>query len=499
MNSNLTSTAYAAGIEATRLLDRDAQKQLGQFITPVPIAKAMALRACLGINKTTVRVLDPAAGSGVLAAAVVEQLLRGEHVPTTIEVVLCELDRRMESSLLKLAKQMRAAGKCMNVSVSITVRTGDFLLSNFAVDRPQFDVVIANPPYFKLNKSDARAVKHDYAVYGQPNIYGLFMAACSRILNPDGRWCFITPRSWTNGPYFEAVRRQMLLRLHIDAIHVFESRKDHFTDDAVLQEAVITWATARDGNPETIIVTSSTGVSDVQTPTLRVIPACDVLGVSPINVISLPTTDVDALLATFAGRLSTYGMKVSTGPVVAFRASDYTHEAKSRYTVPLLWMQHVQRMSISWPISKKREHIRANANTAWMLVPNSNMVLMRRFSPKEDVRRITAAPYMGGTLSGDVLGLENHTNYIYRPGGEMSHNEVKGLAAYLNSRIVDAYLRNVSGNTQVNASDLKALPLPPLATLIAIGQQVPAVCSLDRLDEIVDSALGVIAPAEAVA
>jgi adenine-specific DNA-methyltransferase len=495
--TDLTISAYTSGIQATRQLDRHSQKHLGQFITPVPIAKAMAIRACLGLDKAVVRVLDPASGSGVLAAAVFEELLRSESRPQEIQVVLCEIDSRLEPSLLKLAQLMRAVGKRVKVRVSVSIRIGDFLLSGFASDRPQFDVVIANPPYFKLNKSDVRSVKHDYAVYGQPNIYGLFMAACSRVLLPEGRWCFITPRSWTNGAYFEAVRRQLLLRLRLDAIHVFESRKDHFTDDEVLQEAMITWASARMGNTDTIVVTCSNGVSDVLTPTLRVIPACEVISNSAVKVISLPTIAGDGLLNSFPARFSTFGMKVSTGPVVAFRATDHIQETNGRSTVPLLWMQHVRRMSVCWPISKKQEYIRANAATAWMMVPNSNMVLMRRFSPKEDVRRVTAAPYFGGTLPGDVIGLENHMNYIYRPSGELSPDEVKGLSAYLNSQIVDAFLRNVAGNTQVNASDLRALPLPTLSTLVAIGKRISADCSLERLDEIVYTALGVRVAAEA--
>lgn len=57
-HTDLSSIAYAAGIEATRRLDRNDQKQLGQFITPVPIAKAMALRACRGLDKEAVRVAN---------------------------------------------------------------------------------------------------------------------------------------------------------------------------------------------------------------------------------------------------------------------------------------------------------------------------------------------------------------------------------------------------------------------------------------------------------
>ena len=48
----------------------------------------------------------------------------------------------------------------------------------------------------------------------------------------------------------------------------------------------------------------------------------------------------------------------------------------------------------------------------------------------------------------------------------------KGLAAYLNSTLVDAYFRQFSGHTQVNATDLRSLKYPDLATLNRIGGRI---------------------------
>ncbi len=48
----------------------------------------------------------------------------------------------------------------------------------------------------------------------------------------------------------------------------------------------------------------------------------------------------------------------------------------------------------------------------------------------------------------------------------------KGLAAYLNSTLVDAYFRQFSGHTQVNATDLRNLKYPDLATLKRIGSRI---------------------------
>ena len=107
-----------------------------------------------------------------------------------------------------------------------------------------------------------------------------------------------------------------------------------------------------------------------------------------------------------------------------------------------------------------------------MLLPNANYVILRRFSPKEDIRRVTAAPYLS-SLDSDFIGLENHLNYLHRPGGALSRDEAVGLTAYLNSAIVDDYFRALAGSTQVNAAELRRLPIPTLSVLERIGSMLP--------------------------
>lgn len=494
---DLVAFAAEQGRAVTQQLPRDEQKRLGQFLTPPGIARFMAKRCVTGIQGEHIRLLEPAAGAGILAAAVVESILSMEDKPASLAVTLFELDDRLLPSLRSLAHHMRQAAKSAGVSLSVSIRCEDFLLSKEAVQqRPVADVLIANPPYFKLAAADQRAQAHAYAVHGQPNIYGLFMAASAALLATGGKWCFITPRSWTNGAYFSATRRHMLRNLTLDALHVFESRAEHFTDDEVLQEAMITWATAQADDTGRVVLSTSEGLNDLTSSRLHTKQVVDVISQGPERVITL-RSDSDPL-AEYTATLDTYGLKVSTGPVVAFRAADCLRETKAAGTVPLLWMQHVNHMRVSWPINKKREHIKATASCAWMLVPNATMVVMRRFSPKEDVRRVTAAAYAGG-LPGSVLGLENHLNYIYRPGGKVSKAEARGLAAYLNSKLVDAHFRAVAGSTQVNARELRKLPLPALEQLVAIGRRCKDGMTLDAVDTAVEDCLGLNLSAEAAA
>ena len=71
----------------------------------------------------------------------------------------------------------------------------------------------------------------------------------------------------------------------------------------------------------------------------------------------------------------------------------------------------------------------------------------------------------------------------------MSAKEVTGLAAFLNSRGVSDYFQAVSGHTQVNASDLRLLPLPSIAELEEIGALVKTHLSPEAIDAMVAQVL----------
>jgi adenine-specific DNA-methyltransferase len=97
-------------------------------------------------------------------------------------------------------------------------------------------------------------------------------------------------------------------------------------------------------------------------------------------------------------------------------------------------------------------------------------VLLKRFSSKEERRRLVAGIVETRDSYSPFLGLENHLNYICRPNGELSKNEALGLAAFFNSGVIDRYFRALSGNTQVNAAEIRAMPMPPLEALRNVGK-----------------------------
>ena len=125
-----------------------------------------------------------------------------------------------------------------------------------------------------------------------------------------------------------------------------------------------------------------------------------------------------------------------------------------------------------------------------LLVPAGHYVLVKRFSAKEEPRRVMAAVYDPARVPADRVAFENHLNYYHLRGAGLPATAARGLAAFLNSTLVDSYFRQFSGHTQVNATDLRSLRYPAWDRLVTLGRRIgksfPAQEEMDRLvDEVV--------------
>ena len=481
------------------------RKRHGIFLTPEGVARFMA--GLFSATKKRVRLLDPAAGLGILICAVVEELVE-KGVVKEIEVVAHELDRDLCVGLDRVLDALVLWADVADVSVKYVVKNGDFVLSECISlemlevlrDSAKFDLVIGNPPYFKIGKNDPQAAAAHAVIYGQPNIYGIFMAVSAALLTKGGQFVFITPRSFASGPYFSRFREWFFERVRPTFVHVFDSRRDAFGRDEVLQENVII-AGVRDDDWEKhskaplMSVSSSHGIRDVKDARVIRRRLTDMIA-GRDRILRIPASaDEEAALErveSWKGSLADYGLKISTGPVVAFRATTWLRQDATRDTVPLLWLNHVFSMETHWPnAGRKPQYIDSEAATEKLLLPNRNYVVVRRFSAKEDARRLTAAPLIAESISAKLVGLENHLNYVYRPGRSLTNDEAWGLAALYSSSLLDAYFRCVNGNTQVSATELRTMPLPPLAQIVTLGKRVrKASKPMQAVDELVEEIIG---------
>jgi len=131
-----------------------------------------------------------------------------------------------------------------------------------------------------------------------------------------------------------------------------------------------------------------------------------------------------------------------------------------------------------WPVQRKHHPVYIidceAARKRKLLIPVKNYVILKRFSAKEERRRLTAGCLLRAEQETERIGLENHLNYVYHADRELSEDETFGVAALFNSVLLDRYFRILSGNTQVNATEIRNLHFPSLATLAAIGRDVRA-------------------------
>jgi len=449
------SFAYSVNSSISR------KKKLGQFFTDSSVANYMSTLFSFkkSIDKK-LKVLDCGAGHGVLAIALLYKLVTKGY--KTIELTLYEIDNEALKYLddnLKLFKENHDS-----INFSYTIIQKNFILDNGS---NKFDYIISNPPYFKLNKSDLEAKSMSYIVHGQPNIYMLFMAKSGELLTDKGEMVFITPRSFTSGTYFKKFREYLLDKLSLEHIHIFNSRKKHFKNETILQETIITKFIKEPS--DNITITSSEDSKFLVLNSLKV--KREMIIERGRNIIGIPSSKEDIeVLKLFSASQQTFrdmGYKISTGKVVTFRSREYIHIDKynlfssNQKSVPLLWMQNFKKEKLIFPLdSKKEQYIQNLDKTKSLLIKNENYIIVKRFSSKEQHRRINIGYIFKDKLPYDYLGLENHLNYIYREERQLKKDEMKLLGSFLTSKEVDQYFRIFNGNTQVNATDILNLPIP---------------------------------------
>src|SRR6266852_4122900 len=472
---------------------RDARRhEAGQFFTSPIVARYMANLA--GTLHNPVRVLDPGAGVGILSCAICEFAVVQRLSALTI--VAYESDSVLHALCLFTLNYARDILHEHGIELSIELYQQDFieamseqmtqtsLWSNSLRPEHPYDLAILNPPYFKVNQNDLRARLVKGIVHGRTNMYTMFMSLAASSLRAGGRFISITPRSFTSGAYFKHFRHQLFSTIIPELIHIFDSRRSAFEDANVLQENIILTGIRKSiasiASP-TVTISRSQGIHDLAYPLVQQAQLRFIIDDKQKDpILHLPTSDIDThLLEAFKhwnNYLATYGLEISTGPVVPFRTPDMltsVESVKQGEAVPLLWLQHIRRMDVQWPIERfdKPQGVFRQVSTK-LLVKNATQVILRRFSAKEEPRRITAAVLPDNAFGTELIALENHLNYLYRPNGKLSFEEATGIAVFLNSTLVDRYFRITNGNTQVSATELRKLPLPPWERLLRIGERV---------------------------
>jgi len=462
----------------------EKRHEFGQFLTPRPVADLMA--SMFDINAGDVELLDAGAGEGALTAAFVRRVCAETSKPKRLSVTAYELDTSLIDQLRQTMSDCQKECELVGIPFFATVVNEDFISAAapaargglFSTEFPSFNAAIVNPPYRKIRSSSASRLWLRSAGIETSNLYTAFVALIIKLLATGGQLVAITPRSFCNGPYFKPFRADFLSRLSLRRLHVFESRSAAFSRDNVLQENIIVHAVKGDAKPEGVIISTSSGKPHGEIIE-RQVHYRDV--VSPTDadqfihlVVDDAHRNAKSAVAQLSATLAEIGLSVSTGRVVDFRARPFLRQQPDANTVPLIYPCHFSGGFVNWPkaSSRKPNAIVCDEMTRELLVPSEVYVLVKRFTAKEERRRVVACIYDPEKLATASVGFENHLNYFHLNGGGLSMNLAKGLAAFLNSTVVDTYFRQFSGHTQVNATDLRALRYPSRVELERLGTKI---------------------------
>ncbi len=389
--------------QASIQLDPLRRAQMGQFMTPSPIACFMAEMFQCG--KSTIRILDPGAGAGSLCAALVLSLSQRITGPTSISVTAFEIDPLLIDYLRQTLDWCQHA--CADVGISFRARLVDrdflevgtrgFTGDLFEIsEQERFDCAILNPPYCKIRtESRERSLLRSIGLE-TTNLYTGFVAVAARLLVPGGEMVAITPRSFCNGPYFEPFRLFFLRDMRFRRIHIFDTRNKVFRDDKVLQENVIFHAVkSTEANPLVCVSASAVPGADLRMRTIQhneLIQPHDrhaVIHIVPETGGELTRNQISNL----QGTLTDLGLTVSTGRVVDFRARELLRSQPGSDTVPLIYPCHLNHNFVGWPNGQTRKPnaLALGPKSEELVIPEGYYVLTKRFSSKEERRRIVGA------------------------------------------------------------------------------------------------------------
>jgi adenine-specific DNA-methyltransferase len=292
-------------------------------------------------------------------------------------------------------------------------------------------------------------------------------------LKENGEMVYIIPRSWTSGAYFKYFRQKFLTEGALKHIHLFASRDKVFEKESVLQETIIIKAQKTASKPEQITITTTQCNADFSEMTVFEAPYTTVVSGDGFYVYLVTNAEEVETLQTlnqWNDTLPSIGLRMKTGLTVDFRNRDALRDNVEKKAVPLFYSQHIQAGKVVFPVGKENEYIVTDQNS--LLQPNTNYLFVKRFTAKEERRRLQCGVYLARKHPEYTeISTQNKINFISGLK-ELSECVVYGLYVLFNSTLYDCYYRILNGSTQVNSTEINSMPVPPMSIIESMGKEL---------------------------
>lgn len=233
-----------------RLVTGRSRRPLGQFFTPLRLARVMA-RWALAAEPDLL--LDPGCGPGSL-------LIAASQLRTT-QTRLLGLD------LDPLAIRMATKNKALRAIPRLDLRLLDFLEDDVGV-RPQ--AIACNPPY---TRHQALPAARKEAIHRSLNkalgvrfshlasLHVLFLVRALEVAADEARVAFVTPAHWLDMGYAREVKRLLLGCAHVEAIMSFPADEPVF-DHALTTASLTLIRKGAEGEGRTRIIRAPSSSAD---------------------------------------------------------------------------------------------------------------------------------------------------------------------------------------------------------------------------------------------
>lgn len=480
--------------------------RLGRLFSKKENARLMASMFELDGDKTVYTVLCPGAGTGILAAAAIEEICKKYPICKQIFITCYENDEAflpmLKDNLERIRKKARHD---YGVKVFVTVleenylsESGNHYTVSFFGEKiaDKFDVIICNPPVDLIDKTSAEAEAVGGVTQLKISAAFLFARLASTHLEEGGQMVIVLPTTFASAAALAPLRREIAESLSLRKIHLYVGkRKNESRATPLKKNFVLCYGKCPRPEKIEITTTSESGKEFVSLPPMDygfIVDAAD-------GSLTLPKSVEDSkivkYITSFPETLAGLGLKMSTGLIIDSKCEGLLFTDPIKGCVPLLRPSAMVGGQISFPRPVKKQYL-APVNPS-LIQKNKNMIIIKRVPAKSDERFVNAAIYMAAQLPAyRYISTHNKINFIDTKdkNAEICPRLAFGLFALLNSTIYDRYISIVSKSTQINSKEMRALPLPPRNIIENIGMRLMAMrqTSVSACDSIVNPTLHII-------
>ena len=479
--------------------------RLGRLFTKKNTARLMADMLRLDTSKSSYTVLDPGAGTGILSAAVVEQICKMAPSCKQIFLTCYENDPEflpmLEDNLERIRKKCRHD---YDVRLFATVYPENYLIDvkkHYTVTfvdtvEDKFDIIICNPPTELIEKGSAEAEATGGVTMLKVSAAFLFAKVAAAHLEEGGQLVITLPTTIASASSLTALRKELAENLSLRKIHLFIGKQKNVKRAIPLKKSVIIAYENSVEHNDIIISTSTDDGSEAKTSLLPALPYDFVVDKND-GTLTLPKsfeeTKIVKYIGAFPETLSSLGLKMSTGLVVDSKCKRFLYDEQIKGSIPLIRPNSMVGGGVRFPMDNVKKQYLVPETTS-LFQRNKNMIVIKRVPAKSDERMINSAVYFAGQLPGQqYISTHNKINFIDTKDSkdEMCARLVFGLYALLNSTIYDRYISIVSKSKQINSKEMRALPLPPRNLIENMGMRLMAgkQMSVAACDQIVNPTL----------